>query len=104
MTPPRWRESKPRDYVIVIDNRELVKGQVMKVVSYLAERVRNLAYEEVKVRVTEDGYVQQHVLRGTAPNGEDVHAYACVIVTLEEGRIRRVEEYLDSAQLAPLMR
>ena len=87
-----------------IDDRELVKAQVMKVVSYLTERVQDLAYEDVKVHVTKEGYVQQHVLRGTAPNGEKVHAHACLIVTLEEGRIRRVEEYLDSAQLAPLMR
>lgn len=85
------------------DNRELTKDQVMKVVGYLATNVRGLSYGEVQVRTTTDGFVQQHVLRGAAPNGEEVNAYACLVVTLDGDKIRRVDEYLDSAQLAPLM-
>lgn len=86
-----------------IDGRELVKAQVMKVVRYLAKNVSGLAYEDVKVQSTDSGYVQQHRLTGTAPNGQMVNAHACLIVTLDGAQIRRVDEYLDSAQLAPLM-
>jgi ketosteroid isomerase-like protein len=94
------------DDVIVwrnLDNRELVKAQVMKVVGFLAKNVHALAYDDVRVRPTSDGFVQTHVLRGTAPNGEQVNAYACLVVSLTGNQISRVDEYLDSAQLAPLM-
>lgn len=85
------------------DDRELAKRQVMKVVAFLAKNAHGLSYEDVAVRPTGDGFVQTHVLRGTAPNGKPVNAHACLIVSLRGDQISRIDEYIDSAQLAPLM-
>lgn len=49
------------------------------------------------------GYIQQHVLRGTAPNGVEVAIPACLVVQLRDGLIARLDEYLDSAAVAPLI-
>jgi ketosteroid isomerase-like protein len=46
--------------------------------------------------------VQQHVLRGVAPNGTALEIPACIVCTVRDGRIVRLEEYLDSAHTAPL--
>ena len=53
---------------------------------------------------TPSGYVQQHVLHATAPDGSKVESPACLVVEVREGRIRRLDEYLDSAAIAPLLR
>jgi ketosteroid isomerase-like protein len=47
--------------------------------------------------------VQQHVLRATAPDGRPVVCAACLVVEIEDGRIRRIDEYMDGAALAPLL-
>lgn len=87
-----------------LDDRELVKKQMMKVVTFLAKSVKDLRYANVRVQPTPEGFVQQHVLEGIAPSGEPVKAFACLVATLRDGRIARLDEYIDSAQLAPLMK
>lgn len=86
-----------------VDGRELVKKQMLKVVAFLASEVKELAYTDVRVQGTSAGFVQQHTLCGVAPSGEKVRVHACLVATVEAGRIRRLDEYLDSAALAPLM-
>jgi len=86
-----------------IDPRTLDKRQSLKVVSWLAENVDQLRYEEVEVLVTEEGFVQRHRLRGVSKAAVAVDVAACLVVKVEDGLIVRLEEYLDSAALAPLM-
>lgn len=85
------------------DNRELVKKQVMKVIGFLTTSVTNLEYADVRVTPTSDGFVQQHVLRCTSPSGAQVAAHTCLVARIADGRIARLDEYFDAAQLAPLM-
>ena len=77
--------------------------QNLRVLAWVAAGVEGLRYEDVRRRVTPDGWVQQHVLRGTAANGEPLEIEACIVFTVADGRITRVDEYLDSAQAAPLL-
>ena len=86
-----------------VDNRELVKEQMLKVIEFLATQVTELRYEDVRVQATDTGYVQQHTLRCIAANGQAVEARACLVVTVEGGKVLRLDEYLDSAAMAPLM-
>lgn len=86
------------------DRRELGKAQMVKVIEYLAKRVRDLRYEGIRVETTASGYVQQHVLHATAPDGTRIESPACLVVEVCDGRIRRLEEYLDSAAIAALLR
>jgi ketosteroid isomerase-like protein len=77
----------------VAENLAVLRGLCM----VLADR----RYDVVRRIVTDDGFVQQHVLRGTAPGGE-LALEAMMYVSVDDGRIRRLEEYLDTAQLGVL--
>jgi ketosteroid isomerase-like protein len=90
-----WRNS---------DGRTLVRQQALKVVRILTGTLQDLRYENVRVTPTATGYVQQHTMRCTAPNGQPVEAHVCMIATLENGKIKHVAEYMDTAQMAPLMK
>jgi ketosteroid isomerase-like protein len=85
-----------------VDGRELNRRQMLKIVAFLAQEVKDVRYEEVRVAATPTGYVQQHVLRATAPDGRPVECAACLVVEMEGDRIRRLDEYMDAAALAPL--
>jgi ketosteroid isomerase-like protein len=76
--------------------------QNLQVLGWVTKNIASLRYEEVRRYVTPSGFVQQHVLRGTAPNGKPLEVPACILCTVVNGRITRLDEYLDSAQLAAL--
>ena len=73
-------------------------GVLRWVVDHLADRT----YEEVRRFPTASGFVQQHVLRCTRRDGVRAEVPACLVVTCDDGRITRLEEYLDSAHVARL--
>jgi ketosteroid isomerase-like protein len=83
--------------------RELNRRQMLKIIRLLTADVQDLRYEEVRVTPTTRGYVQQHVLRATAKGGQAVACAACLVVEVADGRIRRIDEYMDGAALAPLL-
>lgn len=69
---------------------------------WLADRLSDKQYDVVRREVLLTGFLQQHVLRGTLNDGQAFAMPACVICTVVEGRITRLEEYLDTAQAALL--
>lgn len=75
----------------------------LRVLTWVVQNVRELRYEDVKRQATPTGFVQQHVLRGIAPNGKSLALPACIVCTVWNGRITRLDEYLDSAQLRDLL-
>jgi ketosteroid isomerase-like protein len=75
----------------------------LRVLRWVVTHIANLRYEDVRRHVTPAGFVQQHVLRGTAPNGQPFNIPACLVCTVKDGRITRLEEYLDSAHITPLL-
>ena len=44
----------------------------------------------------------QYVVTGTLPDGSRLHAPAALVVHTENGLVTRIEEYVDSGQLATL--
>jgi len=74
----------------------------LAILGWLGRHVRDLRYDEVRRIVVDDGFVQQHVLRGTTSWGADVEVPAMLRVFVTDGRIGRIEEYLDTAQTADL--
>jgi len=86
-----------------IDRRELNRRQMLKIIGFLMRGVKDLRYDDIRVEVTPRGYVQQHVLRATAPDGAAIECPACLVVELDAGRIRRIDEYMDAAALTPLL-
>jgi ketosteroid isomerase-like protein len=76
----------------------------LRTLRWVIRNIAGLRYEEARRHETPTGFVQQHVLRGAAPSGEPLEVPACIVCKVENGRITRLEEYLDSAHLAPLFR
>ena len=76
--------------------------QNMKVLRWMA-RVLPGRHYQVKCReALKDGFLQQHVLEATLPDGTAWTMPACVIVRMKDGKITRLDEYLDSAHSAAL--
>ena len=103
---PRLHELCSKDVVIWHndDNREVDLDHVARILSWLATNVRGLRYADVRRRAFAGGYVQQHVLTGIAPSGDELHLPACLVMHVSEGVVTRIEEYLDSAGVAVLRR
>lgn len=90
------------------DAKAIGKAQLLKVIGYLGKKVGDLRYEDVRIQTTPTGFVQQHVFAGTSPGGQPFSAHTCLVARLREGedgqlRIARLDEYLDSKALAPLL-
>jgi ketosteroid isomerase-like protein len=85
------------------DGAEQTVEEQLDATRWLNERLENLKYEIVARHSFDGGYVQQHVVHGTLVNGgESFRMPACMNVTVRDGRIARLEEYLDSAHPTPL--
>ena len=77
--------------------------QNLAVLGWVTKNIAGLRYEDVRRQATPSGFVQQHVLRGTAPSGAPLEIPACILCTVSNGRITRLDEYLDSAHIAALL-
>ena len=83
------------------DGRSQSGAENLRVLAWLVTHCSDVRYVDVRRSATATGFVQQHVLRATGPSGEAVEVPACIVGTCAEGRITRIDEYLDSAHLAP---
>lgn len=59
-------------------------------------------YDVARRHVVDGGVVQQHALCGRLPDGTEVRMPAAMYLEIADGRVRRIEEYLDSAHAAPI--
>lgn len=84
-----------------IDAREMDATEAERLVRWLVRAIEGLHYEIVRREAVPGGFVQQHVLRGRTAVGVEVAMPACIWGTVRDGRIVRMEEYLDPSALAP---
>ncbi len=74
----------------------------MKSLGWFIRKIPGRHYRVLRIEALKDGYVQQHILEATLPDGTPWAMPACVVIRLENGLITRLDEYLDSAQAAAL--
>jgi len=84
------------------DGLEQTVEENARVLDWVVRHLPKRHYEIKSRHVFDGGYVQQHVLQGTLRNGKAFSMPACLVVTVTNGKIARLEEYLDSAQTQPL--
>ena len=84
------------------DGMEQTAQDNLIILRWVTHNIADLRYEEVRRAETPAGFVQQHVMRGIAPNGTPIEVPACVVCTVENGKITRLDEYLDATHTAPL--
>jgi uncharacterized protein len=90
---------------VIWHNDDLVEQPVeenLKVLQGLHRVVSGLRYDVTRRVPAPDGVLQQHVLRGTLPNGADVELHAAMYLQVRDGHISRIEEYLDSGKRATI--
>lgn len=86
-----------------IDNVEQTVDQNLKSLAWFVRTLPDRTYRVLRIAPLPDGFLQQHVLEATLPNGERWAMDACVVVRVENGKIARLDEYLDSAKTAQLV-
>ena len=76
--------------------------QNLRVLRWLVRNTVQRRYEAVHRELTETGFVQMHVLHLQRNDGRAVRIPACLVARVTQGRIVRIDEYLDSAHTAAL--
>jgi ketosteroid isomerase-like protein len=65
--------------------------------------IRDFRYEDAVRSATVAGFVEEHVLRGTLPDGTTINLALCVVADIHDGEITELREYFDSASAAGLI-
>lgn len=66
--------------------------------------VPDLHYVNAIRAATAGGFVEEHDVCGTLPNGEKLKIAACVVAEVRAGQVHNLREYLDTAAAGGLMR
>ena len=74
----------------------------LRILGWMANAFAERRYEVVFRKEWDDGFVQQHVLHLTKKDGTTISLPACIVAKVADGKITRIDEYLDSAQAARL--
>jgi ketosteroid isomerase-like protein len=77
------------------DDREHDLDGSMRLLGWLCAKLADRHYDVRRRDVIPGGFLQEHVLCGTAPDGSAVSMPACIVATVADGRIIRMHEYLD---------
>jgi len=90
-----WRVGARRD-----DDKE----RALKVLRWFVGVTESRRYEVLDRQLFCDGFVQQHILHATGRNGGSIALRVCIVIKLDTNAlIRRIDEYFDPAELAPLV-
>jgi ketosteroid isomerase-like protein len=80
------------------DNYEQPRGENLALLAQFPTMFKSFNYTEVRRRIFDHGFVQQHVARGVNANGKPFELFACLVVSVRGDQIARIDEYFDSAQ------
>jgi ketosteroid isomerase-like protein len=84
------------------DGIEQTVDQNMKVLDWFIRKLPDRNYRVLRREVLPDGFLQQHVLEATLPDGRPFKMSACCVIRMKDGVISRLDEYIDSAEAAVL--
>lgn len=79
-------------------NAAMSKTDNLRILGDMAKSVAQIRYEVVERHDLGAKIVQRHTLRCKIASGAEFAIPACIFITVQDGKIRRIEEYLDSAQ------
>ncbi len=65
--------------------------------------VKDFEYADAARSSTPTGFVEEHTVRGTLPDGSQLDVAVCVVGDVRDGKVTSVREYLDSAAAAGLI-
>ena len=74
------------------------KAENLKVLDGLTKNVAQIRYNVTERVLLGDRVMQRHLLQCRVANGEEFVIPACIFVTARDGKITRIDEYLDTTQ------
>ena len=75
-------------------------AEVRQNLSVMRPNLDSMNYENVRVTVLKDGWLQQHLLRMKLKDGSEREVYAAIIFKVnDQGLVSSLEEYLDPGKL-----
>jgi len=77
-------------------------AQVLEISRLEAERIDDYRFDDVRVSTTDGGFVLQITVVGVTRAGDSFRVPACLVAQTKSGRITAIDEYVDSAQAAPV--
>ena len=84
------------------DNVDQPLDENLKLLEWMVRKAPSRRYRVLRRELVPGGWFQQHVLEAELPGGRKMTLYACCVITLQDGLIRRIEEYVDPSQAAVL--
>jgi ketosteroid isomerase-like protein len=84
------------------DGKELDLTASLRLVGWLCGKLSDRRYDVTRRELIDGGFLQEHVLRGTAPDGSTIAMPACIVASVADGHITRIHEYLDPSGVAAL--
>lgn len=84
------------------DEKDQTVDENMALLQWMMRKCNKRTYDITRLEEIEGGYLQQHVLTVESAKGETMSMHACVVVRVHEGKIERIEEYLDPSAVANL--
>lgn len=94
------------DDVVVwkVADRDRDKDRALRIITWFLDTTTDRRYEILERRLFDGGFVQQHVLHANGRNGATIAMRVCIVIKVDtDGLIRRIDEYFDPAQIAPLL-
>ncbi|MFN0145174.1 MAG: nuclear transport factor 2 family protein [Dehalococcoidia bacterium] len=85
-----------------VDGKEQTVDENLRISGWVRKNVAGYRYENVQRQATESGFLQQHVIRGTSRNGTELAIASCLVARVADGKITRLDEYIDSAATSAL--
>ncbi|KUI21690.1 DUF4440 domain-containing protein [Mycobacterium sp. GA-1285] len=87
-----------------VADRDRDKDRALRVLHWFIDTTSQRRYEVIDRRLFDGGLVQQHILHATGHNGGVIAMRVGIIIKLgADGRISRIDEYFDPAEIAPLL-
>ena len=87
------------------DGKEQTVDENLALGRWLRRRIPDVAFTELRNIDTETGFVRLCIMRGTGPSGNRFELPSCIVGFVgPDGRIERIEEYIDPAPLTAALR
>jgi len=87
------------------DDREQTVDENLATLTWMCGVLDDRHYDVIRRDPVDNGVMQMHVLRGVVKaTGAPFAMHAALVVTMSDGRVTRIDEYLDPAAASSLLR
>ena len=87
-----------------VADRDRGRESALRVISWFVNATTARRYEILDRQLFDGGFVQQHILHADGRNSGSISMRVCIVIKLgANGRISRIDEYFDPAEMAPLL-